>query len=412
MIKTSPRTELLRRPLVDPILGQVVEPRKTLRRTFGWLADPRSAVLLTLGSVVVVGGGRRLAQAWNARRAIARLDEPEVTPAEIVATAQFGRAGLRQLFEILATSTKAELREAAGKALSILWTQDELIAEEEKALVLRGFKADWQARRRYPRRLQGPIPISVSYGVPFLNSVGEGNVPPRLEWAHRILGAERVSLEEFTPWKPGLARAEFTILPADYASNGPHRLALHAKVRSVESTSRWELDLPHLPFQFELDPLLEVGSLRTMPDEHRAAQFDQSVSLETENTEAGASTYLVLNDDFALRNPPRLIVQTPLPSDLAHTIAIEFEGIPSRFAAGSVVVSGQGTAGKTNSSTLTFPLQTSSPVPNDQIRATGEQRIRVVLTPSDELGWADPAIRSIWPGEISTDWVLARVVRR
>jgi len=38
--------------------------------------------------------------------------------------------------------------------------------------------------------------------------------------------------------------------------------------------------------------------------------------------------------------------------------------------------------------------------------------MRVILSADPDKGWADPEIRSIWPGRIVTDWVDIRVVRR
>ena len=32
----------------------------------------------------------------------------------------------------------------------------------------RGYAVDWNARRRYPRALEAEIPITVTYGLPFL----------------------------------------------------------------------------------------------------------------------------------------------------------------------------------------------------------------------------------------------------
>ena len=392
--------------LIRLILAEVAKAPSLPRGTWGWLADPRSAVLLTLGSVIILGGSRKLYLAMKARQVVARLSEIHVTEAEILAASKCGRAGLRDLFELLATSTNLSHRDAAGQTLSALWTQDELIGEEEKALVLRGYKADWHARRRYPRRLTGPIPIQVDYGVSFLKQGGVGLDPHRLEWRHRILGAERLALEEFTPWKSGHGRAEFAITPGDYVSNGPHRLSLHAQVRTVGLTGPWELDLPHLPFPFELDPLLDVGSLRTMPDEVRAERFATSIALQP-----GSAGYLVLSDEFALRDPPWLCVKTPLPADLAHMLFLEFEGVPGRFAAGKVIVSGQGTAAIAAGDSVTTFLEPPSPKLRDQIGAPGEFRLRVILSPSDELGWTDPAIRSTWPGEVVTEWLTVKVVR-
>ena len=47
-------------------------------------------------------GGRRpqTLQAWKARKAVARLSEPDITPREIESVAQFGRSGLPELFRL------------------------------------------------------------------------------------------------------------------------------------------------------------------------------------------------------------------------------------------------------------------------------------------------------------------------
>ena len=46
----------------------------------GWLTDPRSTVLLTLGAAAVFGGGRKLVHGMQARKAQSRLAEADVTP--------------------------------------------------------------------------------------------------------------------------------------------------------------------------------------------------------------------------------------------------------------------------------------------------------------------------------------------
>ena len=100
---------------------------------------------------------------------MARLAEKDVTPAEIMAVAAFGRAGLHDLFRIFGESPAASHRDAAGRAIASLWAQDQLIAEEEQALVRRGYAVTWNARRRYPRAIRTEIPITVTYGLPFLS---------------------------------------------------------------------------------------------------------------------------------------------------------------------------------------------------------------------------------------------------
>jgi hypothetical protein len=382
----------------------------------GWdrlLAEPRTAVLLALAAVILFGGGRKVLQVWNARRAVGRLGEPDVTLEEVEAAASHGRAGLVELFRLLGSADSEPLRRAAGHALSVLWARDELIAEEEQGLVRRGYAVAWHARRRYPRALRAAIPVTVSYGVPFLREAGPGVTPSNLEWSHRIEGARRASLEPFSPWTPGPGRAEFSLVPADFDAKGPHRLVLHARVRTAGLTDPWEITLPQVPFSLEFDPALSVEALLALADSNRAETIAGSVRLE-QGAGAGedGSVFMTLSDQMALRNPPALAVTTPLPCDLAHAISLEFEGVPGRFPAGAVVLSGQGEGQAEASAVRRFPLGPVTGLPSDAIERPGPRRLRAVLTADPDRGWADPDVRSIWPGEIVTDWVEAEVVRR
>ena len=142
------------------------------RGTRSWFSEPKSAVWLALVAAVAVGGGRRLLRAWRASRAVARLEEPNVTAAEIEAVAEHGRAGVWELLRIFSTSPSEPQRQAAGRALARLWLLDQLVAEEEQAIVKRGYAVTWNARRRYPRAIAAEIPIVVEYEVPFLDDCG------------------------------------------------------------------------------------------------------------------------------------------------------------------------------------------------------------------------------------------------
>ncbi len=377
-----------------------------------WLGDPRTAVLAFLASALLLGGGRKLLQGVRARRAVAALEGLDPVPEEVEAAAEHGRAGLIDLFRLLGTAEKPEVRDAAGRALATLWARDELIVEEEKGLVRRGFAVTWRARRRYPRALRAPIPIEASYGVPFLVEGGPGVRPSSLVWSHRILGAERAGLEEWTPWREGPGVARFAVDPSDFPTLGPHRLVLASKVRVVGLTDNWEVELPHVPFSFEFDPILAVEALLTLPDSAREAVFEKSIRLESPEDVEGASNHLDLNADLVLRNPPDLIVSPPLPCDLAHRLAIEFEGIPGQFRVGQVIVGGQGAGASGTSRTFRFPRVPIAGLPADAIDRPGERRLRAILTADPDLGWTDPDVRSVWPGTIVTGWAAVRVIRR
>ena len=73
-----------------------------------WLTDPRAAVLLVLGLIVVVGIGRNVLHGLQSRRALARLDAEDVTPIEVASAASFGRAAMSDLVRLRETGRDAQ----------------------------------------------------------------------------------------------------------------------------------------------------------------------------------------------------------------------------------------------------------------------------------------------------------------
>src|SRR5207237_460547 len=112
-------------------------------------------------------------------------------------------------------------------------------------------------------------------------------------------------------------------------------------------------------------------------DDARGEAIARAVRLDPAAPTAPA---LDLNATLALRAPPALAVTTPLPCDLAHTVALEFEGIPGQFAAGAVVLSGQGLARGGPESVLHFPLGPIDPLPPEAIDRPGSRRLRAIVT--------------------------------
>jgi len=397
------------RPTAPKAVARAVTPQAPSGKRVapGWsayLADPRTAVLVFLASALILGGGRKGLEAIRARRVVAAIGGSNPDVLDVEAAADHGRAGLIDLFRLLGTADRPEVRDAAGRSLARLWRADELIAEEEKAVVRRGFTADWKARRRYPRNLSTPIPITVDFGVPFLNEANRGVGPEHLAWSYRILGTERARLEDWTEPKPGAASATFAIIPDDFTTLGPHRLALHARVKTVGLTDTWEIDLPHLPFSFEFDPILSVDALLTLPDDARAATFARAVRLRSPDETEAANPPLDLGAEMVLRDPPVLTFAAPLPCDLAHRLAIEFEGIAGTWPAGTVIA-------LANSPTESRPIGPIPTFPPGAIDRPGPRRIRAILAADANLAWTVPEIRSVWPGTITTDWVDVRIIR-
>ena len=412
---TGPQADPEPPPRLDPLGLKPIGPNQRppgARPQAGltdYLRDPRSAVLAFLATVFLVGGGRKVWQGLQARRLIAALGGSNPALADVKAAADHGRAGLIDLFRLLGTADRPEVRAAAGRALARLWRADELIIEEEKAVVRRGFAATWHARRTYPRGLAVPIPIRVEFGVPFLDSQTGSVGPEHLVWSYRLIGTERARLEAWTDAMPGLGSVSFELIPGDFATLGPHRLTLQARVKTVGLTDTWELELPHLPFSFEFDPHLAVDALLTLPDATRALRFASAVGLVAPVDSADTLVPPpALGADLVLRDPPLVQLTGPLPCDLAHRLAVEFEGVSGTFGAGSVVVVAADLADGT---VTTVPLGPIEDFPTGAIDRPGPCRIRVILTANPSLGWSDPAIRSVWPEPITTGWVDGKIIR-
>ena len=83
-----------------------------------WLREPKTAVWVILLAAIALGGWRKLRIGWRARKAVARLEDPRVTPEEVKAAAEHGRAAVWELLRIFSSTTSEPLREAAGQALA------------------------------------------------------------------------------------------------------------------------------------------------------------------------------------------------------------------------------------------------------------------------------------------------------
>ena len=59
-----------------------------------------------------------------------------------------------------------------------------------------------------------------------------------------------------------------------------------------------------------------------------------------------------------------------------------------------------------------FDLGPVTLLPPGVIERPGPRRMRTWLEVDPGSGWADPDIRSIWPGQTQTDWVEVEIMRR
>ena len=273
----------------------------------------------------------------RARRALRRLEGDQPATEAIADAANHGRIAVVELFRLLTSGKTEAVRLEAGRSLARLWLADELIPEEEKALVTRGFEVRWIARRTYPRGLARSIPIAAEFEVPALRDVA----PRRRARAHRMAVEEssaRVGRRSKSSARrrPGAGRLTFEVEPGDYAENAPQNLALHARAKTVGLTSIWEHDLPKAPFTFQFDRNLEPSSLLAPMDEARGEAMARAVALEVDADDPEVAKFTPIGRQLAMRGRPVLRVAA-LPCDLAHAVRLEIEGELASLLAGGII---------------------------------------------------------------------------
>jgi hypothetical protein len=383
--------------------------------------SPRDSVVVVLGLIVAVLGGRRIWHGLQARRSIALLGQDSPAIEEIERAARHGRAALEGLVKWLDANDRPELRLAAARGLARLWREDQLVGEEERAVVVRAYEVRWRSRRRYPRELSGPIPIEVEFGVPALVDEAAGGIPAAaLEWSHAVVGSRRASLERPSDWEPGPRKLVFTIESRDFSGSGPQRMALAARVRTAPPlSSRWEHALPQVPWSVEFDPNLDPASIEGPDDEVEGDLMRRSIQWREGQDADPPGHYVPAGQTWALHDPPRLGVLPGRPRDLAHRLWLEIEGVPGRFAAGSLTALSDRAAGipRGDDARIEEPSRTGFEwlngldLPADALGGPGQARIRIVLVPDRSLAWTNPDVRSLWPGTGATAWREVEVVR-
>ena len=256
-----------------------------------------------------------------------------------------------------------------------------------------------------------PIPIEASYGVPFLVEGGPGvsAVEPGMvaPGPGGRAGRPGGALPLGGRAGPGPVRGRPRRLP----DPGPHRLALAARVRVVGLTDAWELELPHIPFSFEFDPILAVEALLTRRRRPRAEAFARSIRLDAPPE---PTTRPRLPRPRRRPGPPR-----PARPGRRHPPALRpgprAWPSSSRASPAGSAPARWSSAARTRArapATRRFPIGPILGLPPGAIDRPGERRIRAVLTADPDLGWADPDVRSLWPGTLTTDWATVRVIRK
>ncbi len=371
-----------------------------------WLFQPRTLVFAILVFGLLLGGGARLRRAIAARRAARRLSDGEVAPDEIEAAAQHGRAALPELMDLLGPGVDATRRMAAARALSRLWAADQLVAEEEQAVVARGHDVHWRARRVYPRALTGNVLVRIEVVIPVIEDTMNPSVKSaNLELSARLRGARRLAYESPSPWQPSTGPLAFDLNPADFPGRGPHLLELHSAIRTRDLSSLWQFELPTSSFRIEFDDHLRVDAIFTLHDADREALIQNAVSLDCTGAPAN-EPYHLLDETLALARPLVLGIGAPLPCDMVHQVELEFEGHASLPCGTFEWVTSDSRSAPASMPLTPVPSKTRLPLP------TGWHKVRAILTPDAHQAWINPDTRALWPGRVVTNWVDLEILRR
>lgn len=381
-------------------------------------SDPRRWLFLAVVGFLVIGGGRKWLHGRKGRSLADRLAAGTATIDEIRDANTYGRIVVHDLFRVLAEGQTQEHRIAATEALVKLWRADELIPEEEKAIVSRSFSVDWRIRRKYPKGLKGPIEIRARFDLPKLND-DELNLWlwQHLRWSYRVTGTRRASDDTWQSDKDRRGLLRLVIMAEDFPDDGPHRIVLQTKAETQDLTDQWSVELPAQSISFETDEKLSIGALAGMPDSSRAESMLHAVKPQPYDNPY--PSFSVVDDRFAIRNPPVFAIGSRLPADLAHQAILELDGIAGRWSIGEWVVAGRSTSPVSERETVDqasvfrlWPETLDRLGDAATLERGGNYRARVVLEPRPERGWSDPDIRSVWPEPITTGWFEVEIVRR
>jgi hypothetical protein len=394
-----------------PVRRPGMRERSTDERAGGRFNDPRRWVFIAVVGFLAIGGGRKWLTGRRGRAMADKLAENTASPEEILSSAKFGRIVVHDLFRAMSEAPTPEHRLAATESLVALWKADELIPEEEKAIVNRSLFVDWQIRRKYPKGLRGPIGIRVRYGMPTLaNASLNAWLHEHLRWSHRVTGTRRAADDVWANAGVAPPRHHFEFMGEDFPDDGPHRLILHLKVATHALTDNWTLELPAQSTSFEWDDKLQSGALAGMPDSGRAEAWRKVIELSVPSGDDATPVLVVLDDRFAIRNPPLPMIAMPMPSDMAHAAFLELENVAGRWSVGEWIEPTVSAVGGKIPKLL--PEQATPEDPPPILDRGGAYRARFVLEPRPERGWSDPAIRSVWPERIESDWTTVEIVRR
>jgi hypothetical protein len=178
------------------------------------------------------------------------------------------------------------------------------------------------------------------------------------------------------------------------------------------------LELPATNSSFEWDDYLQTDALKAPFSDEEANQMNKAlqwVPIAGSDQVALTLNHVNISPEFAVANPPRCMVERPLPRDLAHQIYLEIQGVSRMVPVGEWVVALRNSDSVWNhEAEVTCPPWEISPedlLSDSEISRAGNHMIRLILEPVTHRGWANPDVRSVFSGRIEMPWINVELVR-
>lgn len=378
------------------------------------IGDPRRWVFIAVVAFLLLGGARKWLAASRGRKMADRIADGHASLDEIRQAARHGRTVLPDLLATLADGKSEDLKSAALQSLVELWRADELIAEEEKAIITRAFQIIWKQRRKYPRDYDGKFQIHALMCLPKIHDESCRNwLSQHLRWETRVTGTRKATDDQWRVIPHSEMQLQIHIESRDFPEDCVHRVMFFTRVSTNELTSNWTLDLPGQATTFEWDQHLKSGALKADFDEKEATIMQEALAWERNAEPDTMQPQLVaISSGFAIHRPPLAILTVPLPRDIAHEAVLEIEEVSSNIKLKSYVIASRGSVTTPHKQRKVIPLEIAGLIDDSAISRAGKYRARINLQPKSEMGWADPEIRSVWPGPLASPWVEIEIVRR
>ena len=376
------------------------------------MVDPRRWIFIAVVAFLIFGGIRRWMAARAGQKTADRIANGIASQDEIRNSFRHGRAVLPDLLAMLGEETSIDQKKAAFEALLRLWQADELIPEEEKAILTRAFQIRWKQRRKLPRDFSGIFQIHVFIGLPEIEDESCRQwLKSHLTWEMRVSGTRRATDDQWKKINDSEMKLVIEINSRDFPEETVHRIMLHTRATTTHLTSNWVLDLPSQSTSFEWETHLKALALRADFDDAESKEMQSGLIWRESELESNQESQLLqISHSFGIFKLPTPQLKLPLPRDISHDVILIIDGINSHISLNHAVMECRQQPASTQQ-IRTLPLKIQNLIADDQISHAGKYKARLILKPRPELGWADPEIRSVWPESLEFPSIEIEIVR-